>query len=81
MINQYQAGTLSYLNVMTAQTTMLSNQQTAVSLQGEQLLSSVFLIKALGGGWNETLIPTKDEAAGERKWTDYLNFPTDSLNE
>lgn len=79
MVNQYQAGTLSYLNIMTAQTAMLSNRQTAVSLQGEQLLASVLLIKALGGGWNETLVPTKDEAAGERTWTDYLIFPTDSF--
>jgi NodT family efflux transporter outer membrane factor (OMF) lipoprotein len=81
MVNQYQAGTLSYLNIMTAQTTMLANRQTAVSLQGEQLLASVGLIKALGGGWNETLVPTKDEAAGERTWKDYLNFPTDNLDD
>jgi NodT family efflux transporter outer membrane factor (OMF) lipoprotein len=81
MINQYKAGTLSYLNIMTAQTTMLANRQTAVSLKGEQLLASVGLIKALGGGWNETLVPSKEEAAGERTWVDYLNFPTDDLKE
>lgn len=75
--NQYQAGTVSYLNVMTAQTAMLSNQQTIVSLQGEQFLAAVLLIKALGGGWNETLLPTKEEATGERKWTDFLILPVD----
>lgn len=75
--NQYQAGTVSYLNVMTAQTAMLSNQQTIVSLQGEQFLATVLLIKALGGGWNETLLPTKEEATGERKWTDFLILPVD----
>ncbi|MEY2666109.1 MAG: hypothetical protein RLZZ384_280 [Pseudomonadota bacterium] len=74
-VNQYQAGTVSYLNVMTAQTAMLSNRQIALQLQGEQLLSSVLLIKALGGGWNESLLPSPEKAAGETKWTDYLILP------
>jgi NodT family efflux transporter outer membrane factor (OMF) lipoprotein len=74
-VNQYQAGTVSYLNVMTAQTAMLSNRQIALQLQGEQLLSSVLLIKALGGGWNDSFIPSPEKAAGETKWTDYLILP------
>ncbi|BBL59047.1 efflux transporter outer membrane subunit [Methylomonas koyamae] len=73
--NQYQAGTVSYLNVMTAQTAALANQQTAVQLLGQRLSASVQLVKALGGGWNETLLPTADQAGGERKWTDYLILP------
>jgi NodT family efflux transporter outer membrane factor (OMF) lipoprotein len=77
MLNQYKAGTVSYLNVMTAQTVALSNQQIAVQLKGEQLNVAVLLIKALGGGWNESLLPTKDEADGDRKWTDYLILPVD----
>ena len=76
-INQYQAGTISYLNVMTAQTATLSNRQTAMLLHGEQLMACVLLIKALGGGWNEKLLPTPENATGERKWTDYLIFPTE----
>ncbi len=75
--NQYQAGTVSYINVMTAQTAALSNQQTAVLLQGQQFSASVLLVKALGGGWNETLLPSEDQAGGERKWTDYLMLPVD----
>lgn len=74
-VNQYQAGTISFLNVMTAQTAMLSNRQTAVLLRGEQLAASVLLVKALGGGWNETLLPTSEQATGERKWTDFLILP------
>lgn len=74
-INQYKAGTVSYLNVMTAQTVALSNRQTAAQLKGQQLNASVLLVKALGGGWNEHLLPTKDEADGDRKWTDYLILP------
>jgi NodT family efflux transporter outer membrane factor (OMF) lipoprotein len=77
MINQYKAGTVSYLNVMTAQTVALSNQQIAVQLKGERLNAAVLLVKALGGGWNERLLPTQDEADGDRKWTDYLILPVD----
>jgi NodT family efflux transporter outer membrane factor (OMF) lipoprotein len=76
-VNQYQAGTISYLNVMTAQTAALSNQQTAVQLQGERLTASVLLIKALGGGWNVAMLPSPDEAGGTVKWTDFLILPVD----
>lgn len=76
-INQYKAGTVSYLNVMTAQTAALSNRQTAVQLHGESMSASVLLIKALGGGWNVAMLPNEDQAAGEAKWTDYLIFPVD----
>jgi NodT family efflux transporter outer membrane factor (OMF) lipoprotein len=79
--NQYQAGTVSYLNVMTAQTAALSNRQTAVQLQGDRLNAAVLLVKALGGGWNETLLPTEEQAAGDRKWTDYLILPVDTIGE
>jgi NodT family efflux transporter outer membrane factor (OMF) lipoprotein len=51
---RYQSGLDDYLNVLTAQTTLLSNQRTALNLQMEQLTSSVQLIKALGGGWDDS---------------------------
>ena len=73
--NQYKAGTVSYLNVMTAQASALSNHQTAVQLQQQQLNTSVALIKALGGGWQAQQLPTEEQADGERKWTDYLILP------
>ena len=50
-LSQYQAGTATYLNVVTAQAAALSNQRTAVQLLGRQLVASVALIKATGGGW------------------------------
>ena len=75
--NQYKAGTISFLNVMTAQAMALNNQQTAVQLLGDRLTASVLLIKALGGGWNVALLPTPDEAGGEVKWTDFLPYPVD----
>ncbi|HEX9435209.1 MAG TPA: efflux transporter outer membrane subunit [Burkholderiales bacterium] len=49
--NQYQAGVVSYLNVITAQTTAFNNERTAMNLLGRRLTASVALIKALGGGW------------------------------
>ena len=73
--NQYKAGTVSYINVMTAQAAALSNHQTAVQLQQQQLNTAVALIKALGGGWQEQQLPSDEQADGERKWTDYLILP------
>ena len=75
--NQYKAGTISFLNVMTAQTAALSNQQTAVQILGDRLAASVQLVKALGGGWNVAMLPTPDEAGGEVRWTDFLPYPVD----
>ena len=73
--NQYQAGLISYVNVIIAQTVALNNQQTAVQLLGNRLVSSVLLVKALGGGWNVAMLPTPDEAGGEVKWTNFLPYP------
>ena len=50
-INQYKAGTVSFLNVVVAQTTALANQRTAMSLLGQRLVASAQLIANLGGGW------------------------------
>jgi NodT family efflux transporter outer membrane factor (OMF) lipoprotein len=58
-IARYKLGVDSYLNVITAQTTLLSNQVTALNLRLEQMTASVSLITALGGGW-EVTTPAKD---------------------
>lgn len=50
-LNQYKAGIVSYLNVVSAQTTQLSNERTAVSLLGRRLAAAAQLVRALGGGW------------------------------
>ncbi len=55
--NQYKAGTVSYLNVVTVQASQLSNERTAVSLLGRRLSAAVGLIRALGGGWSATEAP------------------------
>ena len=49
--NQYQVGTISYLNVLVAQSVALINERTALGLLGRRLAASVLLVKALGGGW------------------------------
>jgi outer membrane protein TolC len=49
--NQYEAGTVDYLNVVVAQNTALSAERTVRDLAGRRLTASVGLLKALGGGW------------------------------
>ncbi len=53
--NQYKAGTVSYLNVIVAQSTELTNENTAVNIAGRRMSAGVLLIKALGGGWNNAV--------------------------
>jgi NodT family efflux transporter outer membrane factor (OMF) lipoprotein len=55
--NQYKAGVVSYLNVIAAQTTLLTNERTAASVRGRRLTASVLLVKALGGGWSAESLP------------------------
>jgi len=50
-ISQYKGGTVSYLNVITAQQTELSSRQTALAIDGRRAAATVQLIEALGGGW------------------------------
>jgi NodT family efflux transporter outer membrane factor (OMF) lipoprotein len=54
---RYKGGVTSYLEVLTAETTLLQNQQTAVGLQTRQFVASVGLIRSLGGGWDVTELP------------------------
>ncbi len=49
--NLYLAGTVSYLNVVTAQATALGAQQTSLNISGRRLLANAALITALGGTW------------------------------
>ena len=55
--DQYKAGTVSYLNVITTQTIALSNQITAVGILSRRMTAAVQLVRALGGGWNATTLP------------------------
>ncbi|MDR1164055.1 MAG: efflux transporter outer membrane subunit [Candidatus Accumulibacter sp.] len=49
--NQYDSGIVSYLNVVTAQTTSLATERVQIELKGRKLLASLALLKAIGGEW------------------------------
>jgi outer membrane protein TolC len=50
--NQYEAGIVSFLNVIAAQTIALNNERTLLNVQGRRFLASVQLVRAVGGGWD-----------------------------
>jgi len=54
---RYKGGVTSYLEVLTAEATLIQNQQTAVQLQTRQFVDSVALVRSLGGGWDTTQLP------------------------
>jgi NodT family efflux transporter outer membrane factor (OMF) lipoprotein len=60
--NQYRAGTVSYLDVVVAQTTLLTNERTAADILGRRMAASALLIKALGGGWTTSELPSAKDA-------------------
>lgn len=54
---RYKGGVTSYLEVLTAEQTLLQDQSTAISLETRQFAASVSLVRALGGGWDVTQMP------------------------
>ncbi len=55
---RYETGVDQFLNVLVAQTTLLSDQQQLASLHTQSMTASVQLIEALGGGWDTSQLPT-----------------------
>jgi NodT family efflux transporter outer membrane factor (OMF) lipoprotein len=60
--DRYKLGIDTYLNVILAQATLLSNQRTAVNLNFQQVAAAVQLIKAVGGGWDQSELQTRNSA-------------------
>jgi NodT family efflux transporter outer membrane factor (OMF) lipoprotein len=58
--NQYLAGTQAYTAVVVAEQTALGDAETQLTVRQSQLVASVALIQALGGGWNAAQLPTPD---------------------
>ena len=56
--DQYRGGLTNYLQVITAQTSTLQNQRTAVDILTRRMVASVSLIQALGGGWDGSQLPS-----------------------
>ena len=54
--NRYVGGVTSYLDVITAQASLLNNERLATQLAGQQMVTEVYLVKALGGGWDASQI-------------------------
>jgi NodT family efflux transporter outer membrane factor (OMF) lipoprotein len=69
VLNQYKAGTVSYVNVVTAQATALSSEISALSILNRRMAASVLLTKALGGGWSEQNIADLKELASQSEAT------------
>jgi NodT family efflux transporter outer membrane factor (OMF) lipoprotein len=57
-MDRYRAGTDSYLNVITTQTIALGDQQTAITILQRRMTAAVDLVKALGGGWDASTLPS-----------------------
>jgi NodT family efflux transporter outer membrane factor (OMF) lipoprotein len=70
-MGRYDTGIDPYIDVVTAQTTLLSDQQTLATIQVEQMTSSVMLIEALGGGWDQSQLPTPSQLTQKPAHSDY----------
>jgi NodT family efflux transporter outer membrane factor (OMF) lipoprotein len=63
--NQYRAGLVNYISVVALQVIALAAERTAIDLDGRRLNASATLIKALGGGWQASDLPTASRVAGQ----------------
>jgi len=59
-IDRYRGGTVSYLDVITTQTIALNDQQNAIAILQRRMSAAVDLVKALGGGWDASTLPSGD---------------------
>ena len=62
-LGRYQTGIDPYVDVLTAQTTLLTAQQSLTSLQIQQMTAAVSLVEALGGGWQNSELPTPSQVS------------------
>ncbi len=60
-LNQYKAGIATYLQVVTAQATALSAERSSADLLARRMTATVQLVKALGGGWDASVLPGSEE--------------------
>jgi NodT family efflux transporter outer membrane factor (OMF) lipoprotein len=60
-LNQFQSGLVAFTTVVTAEVTLLANEEAELTIRQDLFLASVNLIEALGGGWDTTLLPTQTQ--------------------
>ncbi len=65
-LTRYKGGVDSYLNVITAQNTLLTNRETELQVQLRQMTASVSLIMALGGGWDTSQLPNTKQLTAKQ---------------
>jgi hypothetical protein len=64
--DRYKNGAITYLDVVVAQTTALTNERDAVSISRRRMAASAALTKALGGGWDASTLPTDEQIVQSR---------------
>ena len=70
-VGRYETGIDPYIDVLTAQTTLLTDQETLATLHINLMVSSVDLIQALGGGWDVSQLPTPKQVTQKTPSSDY----------
>jgi NodT family efflux transporter outer membrane factor (OMF) lipoprotein len=70
-MQRYNSGVDPYVDVVTAQTSLLGDQVTLNSLQVQEMLSAVELVQALGGGWDHSQLPTPAQVGTKIPKNDY----------
>ncbi|MGA2563223.1 MAG: efflux transporter outer membrane subunit [Steroidobacteraceae bacterium] len=65
-LNQYKSGIVAYSVLLVAQTTRLAAEISLLSIQSQQLVSSVDLVSQLGGGWDAATLERKDRGVAAR---------------
>jgi NodT family efflux transporter outer membrane factor (OMF) lipoprotein len=76
-LNQYKAGTVPYSSVITAQTTALQAEETALGVTSNRLTASVTLIQAIGGGWDAGKLPGADQVEDDTSFLHMIPITTD----
>ena len=72
-LNQYNAGTVAFTTVVTAEATLLGDEEAELTVRQDLFVASVTLIEALGGGWDTALLPT--QAQLEKDFTVWEQLP------
>ena len=78
-MGRYETGVDPYIDVVTLQNTVLSNQQTVYSLQIEQMTGAVQLVEALGGGWDTSQLPTPNAGLADPAQGGYADSAVERL--
>ena len=60
-LNQFRGGTVAFTTVVTAELTLLADEETELTYRQDLFLAGVALIGDLGGGWDTTLLPSRTE--------------------